>query len=161
MRFVQPEPRPTAKDIAVTSYIIRITVSGVNFVLIERLNATIERYLRIGADNILIARDNVLSNTFDLSCLICYPKLIKKRCLQDNFRSRHIKLCFGEKGDIGNGTVHVHAKPFEHLNDSAFQSRHAFGSAQPWLLVYYGRGAAAGCAASGLHNPIHFPSALT
>ena len=34
-----------------------------------------------------------LSNTFDLSCLICYPKLIKKRCLQDNFPSRHIKLC--------------------------------------------------------------------
>ena len=84
MRFVQPEPRPAAKDIAATSYIIRVTVSGVNFVLIERLTVTIERYLRISAEDILIARNNVLSSTFDLSCLIRYPKLIKKRNLHQS-----------------------------------------------------------------------------
>ena len=134
--IVQPEPRPAAKDIAATSYIIRITVSGVNFVLIERLTVTIERYLRISAEDILIARNNALSNTFDLSCLIRYPKLIKKRKLQENLHSWHIKPCFGEKGDIGVRTVHVDAKPFEHLNNSAFQSRYELWSAPPWSLVY-------------------------
>ena len=54
--------------------------------------------------------------------------------------------------------MHVDAK---HLNDSAFQSWHERWSAPPWSLVYYGRGAAAGCAASGPFSPPFLPEFLT
>ena len=109
MRFLRPEgpePSTAARDIASRSYGINISVSGVDSVLIERLTVTIERYLRIGAEYILIATNNAHSNQFDLACAICYPKTIKKHSLQKILRVRHIIIChilpcFGEPQDLG------------------------------------------------------------
>ena len=41
-------------------------------------------------------------------------------------KSPLIKPCFGEKGDIGNKTVHVDAKPLQHLNGEHTQAYFLF-----------------------------------
>ena len=94
MRFLQPEPRTAPKDIFSKSW----TVS-------------IERYLRIVAEYILIATNNAHSNQFDLACAIYYPKAINKKLLQKHLcvrrTVRHMLPCIGEAQDLGNRIVHV------------------------------------------------------
>ena len=151
MRFIETKNRPAAKDVASRSYAIDITVHDLNCVLIERLSRTIERYLRNGAEHVIIATNNTDSTKFDCACVIRYPEVVNKRKLQENLRSRHILPCFGEPGALGNRAVHVDAKPIEDLENSAFQRLHVLRSHPPWTLIYEGPGAAAGRAASGLH----------
>lgn len=159
MRFLDLKPNTAAKDIASTSYIINITVLDVSPVLVDRLSKAIERHLRYSAESIIIAINNADSAKFDCVCAIRYPKIFKKRCLQENLRSRHILPCFGDAGALGNRVVHVDAKPTEDLDDSALRRLRDLWSNSPWTLTYEGAGAAAaGRAAPGLSIPFIFSS---
>ena len=154
MRFLEVKSKPAARDIKSRSYFINILVADVNPVHIDRLSKAIERILRNGAESILLATNNTVSEKFDCACAVRYPTVVNKRVLQDSLRSRSILPCFGEKGAIGNRVVHVDARPTEDLDDSALQGLADRWSRSPWTLIYQGAGAAAGRAASGPQIPL-------
>jgi len=156
MRFLEVKSKPGARDITSRSYVINILVADVNPVHIDRLSKAIECHLRKGAESILLATNNTVSEKFDCACAVRYPTAVNKRHLQDTLRSRQILPCFGEKGAIGNRVVHVDAKPTEDLDDSALRGLADLWSRSPWTLIYQGAGAAAGRAASGLQIPLPF-----
>jgi hypothetical protein len=156
MRFLEVKSKPGARDITSRSYVINILVADVNPVHIDRLSKAIECHLRKGAESILLATNNTVSEKFDCACAVRYPTAVNKRHLQDTLRSRQILPCFGEKGAIGNRVVHVDAKPTEDLDDSALRGLADLWSTSPWTLIYQGAGAAAGRAASGLQIPPPF-----
>jgi len=154
MRFLEVKSKPGARDITSRSYVITILVADVNPVHIDRLSKAIECHLRKGAESILVATNNTVSEKFDCACAVRYPTAVNKRHLQDTLRSRQILPCFGEKGAIGNRVVHVDARPTEDLDDSALRGLADLWSTSPWTLIYQGAGAAAGRAASGLQIPL-------
>jgi hypothetical protein len=156
MRFLEVKSKPAARNITSRSYVITILVADVNPVHIDRLSKAIECHLRKGAESILVATNNTVSEKFDCACAVRYPTAVNKRHLQDTLRSRQILPCFGEKGAIGNRVVHVDAKPTEDLDDSALRGLADLWSRSPWTLIYQGAGAAAGRAASGLQIPLPF-----
>jgi hypothetical protein len=153
---LEVKSKPGARDITSRSYVINILVADVNPVHIDRLSKAIECHLRKGAESILLATNNTVSEKFDCACAVRYPTAVNKRHLQDTLRSRQILPCFGEKGAIGNRVVHVDAKPTEDLDDSALRGLADLWSRSPWTLIYQGAGAAAGRAASGLQIPPPF-----
>ena len=155
MRFLEVKSKPAARDIKSRSYFINILVADVNPVHIDRLSKAIECHLRNGgAESMILATNNTISDTFDCTCAIRYPAVVNKRALQDRLRSRSLLPCFGEKGAIGNRVVHVDARPTEDLDDSALRGLADLRSTSPWTLIYQGAGAAAGRAASGPQIPL-------
>ena len=155
MRFLEVKPRTAARDITSRSYVISVKVSAVSPVHINRLSKAIECHLRNGgAESMILATNNTISDTFDCTCAIRYPAVVNKRALQDRLRFRSLLPCFGEKGAIGNRVVHVDARPTEDLNDSALRGLADLWSQSPWTMIYKGAGAAAGRTASGLQFPL-------
>jgi len=154
MRFLEVKSKPAARDIKSRSYFINILVADVNPVHIDRLSKAVECHLRRGAESILLATNNTVSEKFDCACAVRYPTVVNKRVLQDRLRSRSLLPCFGGKGAIGNRVVHVDARPTEDLDDSALRGLADLWSTSPWTLIYQGAGAAAGRAASGLQIPL-------
>ena len=127
MRFLQPEPRTAPKDIFSKSW----TVS-------------IERYLRIVAEYILIATNNAHSNQFDLACAIYYPKAINKKLLQN------ISVFAALFGTCCRALARRKTSAIE-LCTSEFLRLRGLWSNLQWTLVYDGPGAAARHDAAGLH----------
>ena len=92
----------------------------VNSVLIEKLFIKIERYLRTGAEYILLVTNYAHSNTFDLgSSWVCNSlskgnqKVNATNCLL----FRHMLPCFGEPQDLGSRIIHADTKPTATLDD--------------------------------------------
>ena len=79
MRFIQPEPKEAARDIASEAYTIHITVNDVTTVLKDRLSSRIERYFRVAVQHLIIAISFTEATTFDLVCAIRYPRAFKKQ----------------------------------------------------------------------------------
>jgi hypothetical protein len=126
---------------------------------IDRLSKAIEchlRNLKSGAESMILATNNTISDTFDCTYAIRYPAVVNKRALQDRLRSRSLFPCFGEKGAIGNRVVHVDARPTEELDDSALRGLADLWFRSPWTMIFKGAGAAAGRTASGLQFPLPF-----
>ena len=141
MRFVQPEPRISPKDIASRSYDINIRLSGADSVLIEPLIVKIERHLR----NIYSLQQTMRIRTF---FILRVQSAIQRQSTSNCFKKISVfgTFChaFGEAQDIGNRIVHVDARPNKTLDDPEFRRLRGLWSNAPWKLIYDGPGAAAG-----------------
>ena len=131
------------------AYQINITVDDVQPAHIERLVQAIERYLKVGAQRIIIATNQTLPAKFDLACAIRYPIPFSKKALKKHLRFVAIPPCFGE-GKLEGRAVYVDAKPLENLADTTFDRLRAMWSEPPWKLEFEGYGSAAVRAAPGL-----------
>ena len=139
MRIINPTPKLTAKESAFIAYSIDIKVDDVELVHIKRLTEKVERYLRGGAQRVIIATNQTEPTKFDLTCAIRYPTAFNKRALQEYLRFRAIAPCFGE-GKLEGRAVHVHVKPLDNLDDSTFDRLRALWSDPPWKLEFEGHG---------------------
>ena len=76
MRFIQPEPKQAAREIASEAYSIYITVNDVATVLKDRLSSRIKRYFRGAAQHLIIAISLTEATKIDLVCAIRYPRAL-------------------------------------------------------------------------------------
>ena len=94
MRFIQPEPKQAAREIASEAYTLHTTVNDVTTVLKDRLSSQIERYFRGAAQHFIIAMSLTEAAAFDLACAIRYPRAFKKQDLKQHLKFRIILQCF-------------------------------------------------------------------